>query len=156
VIHITFWFMIIATLLSNTSSINGSQECPPSCIVEIQGLKAKYPVESTIKFVVHNLERKKIEVNVSAEALLPSGEWNEIVASISDKEHPYGKAMRLTPIQAGALLNVSYRPLGSRAQADRIKRAGIPITVRIAVDVFNREDGKIIQQVKSHPFELTH
>lgn len=121
--------------------------------IEIQGLRSTYGPESIVKAVLRNVSVHRIEVNVAVEQLTDNG-WREVFASITDREHPFGKAVKLTPINSKALLPISFKPLEKHFGVSPFQGSSFPLTLRLRVDVSMPSGEKTLGTVWSQAFSV--
>jgi hypothetical protein len=169
----------IAILLLGTAALPCSrsakaQECTHGCLIELEGLQRTYSPGSHTKLSIHNKSTRDLDVNVAIEGLLEAGSWMEIAGSISDPSHSFSKMVKLRPVKAGTSLVLAFNPCKTpiliktgdpRGKADPLGKtdrpcskpvagAGMPISLRLRVDVFDRGRDEIVQRVRSEEFRL--
>lgn len=137
--------MVVVSMLSSASL--------HAKTIEIEGLHSAYGPESTVKAVLRNVSAHRIEVNVAVEQLVDNG-WREVFASITDREHPFGKAVKLTPISGKALLPISFKPLEKHFGGSPFHESSFPLTLRLRVDVYMRRGDKALEKVLSPAFSV--
>ena len=119
--------------------------------VLIEGMRSSYEPGSAVTAVLRNASNHRIEVNVAVERLVDN-HWEEVFASITDPKHPYGKAVRLTPVEGGASLHVSFKPLEKAFGVSPLAHSALPLSLRLRVDVYDPHGGQIVDRVRSTVF----
>jgi len=122
--------------------------------IQIDGLHSTYGPKSTISVVIRNLSKENIDVNVAVEALAED-HWREILASITDPKHPYGKSVILTRLEAGSSLPVLLVPVGEHGGVNPFGDFHLPISLRLRVDIYPWKGGKLIDSVRSEVFRIS-
>src|SRR5262245_35675192 len=97
--------VMVAGLLGAASAA-GRASC--ACDLRLDGLRDHYEPTDTITLALVNDCDQEMAVNVAVESS-NGNDWSESVASISDPKHPYGKAIKLTRVGAGATVKVNYQ-----------------------------------------------
>ena len=139
----------IGTLLLAESEQSGRPKaCGDSCLTEIRGLSSKYEVGSPVEFTIHNRSTQDVYVNVAVEALY-SNFWREILLSVSDSRHPFGKALKPTLVRAGSQIALSYD-----AWNGPVKKVHAPNLQRLRVDEYVGPAHQTKQESWSQAFEL--
>ena len=122
--------------------------------VRIEGLDSGYGPKSTVSAIVQNLSSKRIEINVAVEDF-DTDHWREALTSVTDPKHPYGKAVKLTAVDKGASIGVSFVPLERRGGISPFGDSSLPLSLRLRVDVYPSAGGKLIESVHSSVFKIS-
>ena len=122
--------------------------------ISIRGLHPTYDGTADVTVVLQSVCADRIEVNVAVEQLR-DGHWTEVLASITDRKHPYGKTVGLTPIESGASLPVSFRPFQEHSGVSPLRRSPLPLSLRLRVDLYGPHGGKITDTLWSSVFQVS-
>lgn len=139
---------ILATGVILQSAQQQPKACGDRCSTEIRGLKSKYLHGVPVTFAVHNRSDQDVYVNVTVEAQYATL-WREVLISVSDTRHPFGKVVKLMVIKAGTSAAISYDPWSGL-----VKNVHAPNIQRIRVDEYSGSHHEMKQQSWSQPFEL--
>ena len=121
---------------------------------QIEGLHSTYGPKSVVNAVVRNLSSRRIEVNIAVEKL-GDNRWQEVFASITDPKHPYGKTVKLIPLDGGAYLSVSFKPLERYKGVSPLSHSSLPLSLRLRVDIYGPHGGSIVDTVWSSVFSVS-
>lgn len=122
--------------------------------VRIEALNVTDGLKSVVSASVRNTSPQRIEVNVAVEKLAEN-QWIEILASITDSKHPYGKTVRLTPIKRGGSLPVSFMPFAKYEPGSPLMPSPGSLSLRLRVDVYGPHGGKVVDTVWSSVFRVS-
>lgn len=142
--------VFVALALLATTALMGAEPAR----VEIEGLKITVKPKSVVHARVRNISTQRIEINVAVEKLVEN-QWVEILASITDSKRPYGKTVRLSPVEVGAVLPVSFMPFRKYVGISPLKPSATPSSLRLRVDVYGPHGGKILSTVWSPAFTVS-
>jgi len=143
------WVPVLAMLIATAPT-----ETAQTSSIQIDGLHSTYGPKSTVSVVIRNLSNENIDVNVAVEALAED-HWREVLASITDPKHPYGKAVKLTPLKAGSSLPVLFVPVEEHGGVNPFGDRHFPISLRLRVDIYPWKGGKLIDSVRSAVFRIS-
>lgn len=152
-ICLLFRWLIVSSVLV-PGMVNSAYLNVESASVQIEGLRSSYGPKSPVKALVRSSSAQRIEVNVAVEKLVEN-EWMEVFASITDPKHPYGKTVKLTPLESGASLAVSFKPLEKHSGVSPLGHSSLPLSLRLRVDVYGPHGGKIVDTVWSSVFRVS-
>ena len=142
-----------------------SAVCKTGCLVEIVGIKAKYPGGAKVDFYVHDVSGGRLYIDVSVE-FLEDGKWRGTSESLTDSHWLHTKVRVLEPMYLNRRLRLVYDPENYGRVLDlpedvratwRERPRRIRVKVLKAADVKNsKKDGWDLrdQFVLSEPFEF--
>jgi hypothetical protein len=139
--------IVLATLVPGIVPVSYA-ESPRVLIV---GMRSSYKPSSVVKALLRNASTHRIEVNVAVERLVEN-HWEEVFASITDPKHPYGKTVRLMPVESGAFLHVSFKPVEKAFGVSQLAHSSLPLSLRLRVDIYDPHGGRIVDRVRSTVF----
>lgn len=150
-IHVVLISIAIAAIASCPPR-SRAQECTRDCLVEIEGLQTQYRPHSQVKITLRNKSHELLLVNVAEEGYV-NGQWVEIVASVTDPNHPFERMVKAIPLKTGSSYALSFNPWAT--VEGRTKAAPLddkPTEFRLRISI--HEKGKIAQQMTSASFRL--
>jgi hypothetical protein len=122
------------------------------CNLRLEGVRDHYKATDTVVITLVNVCAQQISVNVVLETAAGK-DWEEAIASVSDRRHPFGKVIELTRIKAGARVNIRYQPGPKSGPPLPEMFTRFPVTARFRVDMYD-PDGAI-RPITSDPFTIT-
>jgi hypothetical protein len=160
--------MVVAFMAVSGQAI--AEICTRDCLVEVVNLQLQYAPGDTIRAVIRSRSDDDLLVSVTVDAL-NANVWREVLMTVSDRDHPFGKPVRLLPLSARGATEVVFDACsvvvedasrGSGAPHDYLAACGegdprrqsgaIVVTQRLRITVYRR-GGELVQEVASSSYK---